>query len=187
MLMKKHTPLSQQDIALFRESVGPVKPLKKTRSILKHPQSVKQIQPIGKINHLIHPPPENCLSDYVETHYSAEETIFFARSDLPKRTIQRLKRGIAPVEDTLDLHGFTIEQARSTLFHFIHTCRITNKHYLLVIHGKGRRLTKPSVLKNKTIVWLQQMPPVLAFCSAQPRAGGTGALYILLKKYNPIG
>jgi hypothetical protein len=30
--------------------------------------------------------------------------------------------------------------------------------------------------------WLRQMDAVLAFCSARPNDGGTGAVYVLLKK-----
>ena len=37
------------------------------------------------------------------------------------------------------------------------------------------------MLKNKLNHWLQQWDEVLAFCSARPVDGGTGAIYLLLK------
>jgi DNA-nicking Smr family endonuclease len=38
------------------------------------------------------------------------------------------------------------------------------------------------VLKGKVNHWLQQRDEVLAFCSARPVDGGTGAVYVLLKR-----
>jgi len=38
------------------------------------------------------------------------------------------------------------------------------------------------VLKIKVNSWLRQKAQVLAFCSARPQDGDTGAVYVLLKK-----
>ncbi len=51
------------------------------------------------------------------------------------------------------------------------------------MHGKGHgSLHKLPVLKTKVQGWLRQRDEVLAFCSARPVDGGTGAVYVLLKK-----
>jgi DNA-nicking Smr family endonuclease len=51
------------------------------------------------------------------------------------------------------------------------------------VHGKGNgSWQKQPVLKNKLNQWLRQRDEVLAFCSARPCDGGTGAIYVLLKK-----
>jgi len=53
-----------------------------------------------------------------------------------------------------------------------------------IIHGKGlSNQTQPPLLKNQVNRWLRCHPAVLAFCSAQPKDGGTGALYVLLKQH----
>jgi DNA-nicking Smr family endonuclease len=38
------------------------------------------------------------------------------------------------------------------------------------------------VLKQKVNDWLRQKNEVLAFCSARPNDGGSGAVYVLLKR-----
>ena len=51
-----------------------------------------------------------------------------------------------------------------------------------IIHGKGYRSgERQPVLKRKVNYWLRLRPDVLAFCSATPRDGGTGAVYVLLR------
>ena len=56
---------------------------------------------------------------------------------------------------------------------------------VLILHGKGQRKTeqeKTAVLKGYVQHWLQELEEVQAFNSAQPVHGGTGAVYVLLRK-----
>jgi DNA-nicking Smr family endonuclease len=56
---------------------------------------------------------------------------------------------------------------------------------LLIIHGRGLKSDLGPVLKESVVKWLTTgtlSHLVLAFCSARPCDGGTGALYVLLKK-----
>jgi DNA-nicking Smr family endonuclease len=50
-----------------------------------------------------------------------------------------------------------------------------------IIHGKGLR-SGPSgpVIKRRIGRWLRRRNEVLAYCSARPVDGGTGAIYLLL-------
>jgi DNA-nicking Smr family endonuclease len=51
-----------------------------------------------------------------------------------------------------------------------------------IIHGKGLRSRhKGPVIKTKVNTWLRQRDDILAFCSARPVDGGTGAIYVLLR------
>lgn len=102
--------------------------------------------------------------------------------DLPLRTFQALKKGLLSWQEGLDLHGFTIENSRAALSEFIRDGHRSASRCLLVVHGKSynREGEVPSI-KSHVNVWLRQMPEVLAFCSALPKDGGTGALYILLR------
>ncbi|NIW87182.1 MAG: DNA mismatch repair protein MutS, partial [Gammaproteobacteria bacterium] len=62
-------------------------------------------------------------------------------------------------------------------------CRARQLRCVRVVHGKGHgSLHKLPVLKTKVQGWLRQRDEVLAFCSARPVDGGTGAVYVLLKK-----
>ncbi|HRY16587.1 MAG TPA: Smr/MutS family protein, partial [Candidatus Competibacteraceae bacterium] len=47
--------------------------------------------------------------------------------------------------------------------------------------GKGSRHRGP-ILKQKVNHWLRQRDEVLAFCSARAIDGGTGAVYVLLRR-----
>ena len=56
---------------------------------------------------------------------------------------------------------------------------------LLIVHGKGHSKAKGdkmAVLKGYVNQWLRELEDVQAFHSAQPQHGGTGAVYVLLRK-----
>ena len=60
----------------------------------------------------------------------------------------------------------------------------TRRHLCIrVIHGKGRKNVEQAPrLKPAVNQWLQRNNKVLAFCSARMNDGGTGAVYVLLKR-----
>ncbi|NQD38167.1 DNA endonuclease SmrA [Permianibacter sp. IMCC34836] len=95
---------------------------------------------------------------------------------------QALRGGKYESRYVLDLHRRTVEQARNDVFHFIQDAVKREQRCVLILHGRGVRAPIPALLKSYVNVWLQQLPDVLAFHSAQKRDGGTGALYVLLKK-----
>ena len=56
---------------------------------------------------------------------------------------------------------------------------------MLVITGKGVWRSDSGILKEMVPRWLNEVPNrarVLAIANAQPRHGGSGALYVLLKR-----
>lgn len=93
-----------------------------------------------------------------------------------------LRLGQYEARYVLDLHRHTVEQAREALFSFIYDAIQRQERCVLLLHGRGVKAEKPALLKSYCYHWLPQFPEVLAFHSAQKRDGGTGALYILLKK-----
>lgn len=107
----------------------------------------------------------------------------FHRDGVGGRTFRKLKRGRYSIRDEIDLHGLTVAEAREALKHFIESALGRGANCVRVVHGKGRGSGggRP-VLKRKVDVWLRQWEAVLAFCSAQPADGGTGAVYVLLKR-----
>lgn len=112
-----------------------------------------------------------------------EDQIHCAQKSLPAAKIRQLKQGKWPIVGTLDLHGLTVAQAAVELDCFISRHIRETTQCVLVIHGKGTGSpdARP-VLKNATTNWVKQDGRVLAFCSATNRHGGTGAMYLLLKK-----
>lgn len=112
------------------------------------------------------------------------EYLDFALPDLPWRTRSRLKRGDMAWEAGLDLHGYTMEEARGQLEGFLRDAAAEQRRCLLVVHGKawGADSNYP-VLKSHVNAWLREWPGVLAFCSAVDADGGTGAVYVLLRRH----
>ena len=96
---------------------------------------------------------------------------------------ERLKRGKHPVEARLDLHGMTQSEAHRTLASFIRAARAAGKRCVLVITGRGA--AGGGVLRGAVPRWLEEpefRPHLLAIATAQPRDGGAGALYVMLRR-----
>lgn len=111
---------------------------------------------------------------------------------LDARTEARLRRGKLPIEGTLDLHGYTQDAAHQRLTDFVLRAYSQQKRCLLVITGKGRSAAggaifdvPEGVLKQKVPQWLS-VPPlaeaVLKIIPATQKHGGSGALYVYLKR-----
>jgi DNA-nicking Smr family endonuclease len=114
---------------------------------------------------------------------------------LDARTSERLKRGQMPIEGRLDLHGMTQDEARRALDGFIAEAHAKGRRAVLIITGKGAKPRHEyedpwhgagrGILKQATPRWLNEAPNrarVLAFTEAQARHGGSGALYVLIRR-----
>lgn len=76
----------------------------------------------------------------------------------------------------------TKAEAQEQLNDFVLQARARGIHCIRIIHGKGYGSSnKGPVIKPLVNRWLQRRAEVLAFCSARPVDGGTGAVYVLLK------
>ncbi len=114
---------------------------------------------------------------------------------LDRSSAERLKRGRYPIEARLDLHGLTQDEAHRALISFVAGAAARSLRCILIITGKGlRRLAAAEeegrggdlgILRNAVPRWLNEAPTrahILAFATAQPRDGGSGALYVLLRR-----
>lgn len=116
------------------------------------------------------------------TSDAIEETAF-RRDSVTLRTFSRLRRGEYALEAEIDLHGMRLNEARAALLEFIGECAGLGLGCIRVIHGKGSRSgPEGPVLKPSVHHWLSQWNQVQAFVTAQPRHGGSGAVYVLLGK-----
>jgi DNA-nicking Smr family endonuclease len=120
------------------------------------------------------------LSTAPDDLYSSDEMTYL-RAGYPNKILRNLRRGHYRFENRLDLHGCTIDQAESLTRQFIQEAILRGETTLMIVHGKGLRSNsdKP-IIKNWLNHWLRRHSGVLAFCSAKPEDGGTGALYLLL-------
>lgn len=110
-----------------------------------------------------------------------EEALSFARNGVAPRQLQKLKQGLLPWQAAVDLHGCSIDQARDAVLQLVAGSRREGLGVIKIVHGKGLQHGQ-ALLKTCVNGWLRQLPEVLAFVSALPRDGGTGAVYVQLKK-----
>ena len=116
----------------------------------------------------------------------------YRRDTLPPRSLQRLRRGEIAIQDELDLHGADTREAETLVRAFIAQARDHDFGCVRIIHGKGLHGSGPTlasrdvpVLKNLVDRLLRQRADVLAFHSAPPAQGGTGAVLVLLAPRRP--
>jgi DNA-nicking Smr family endonuclease len=112
----------------------------------------------------------------------AAASLAFQRGGVRDQVLRRLRRGLIPSEDELDLHGLTQTEARDRLAEFITHSRDAGRRCVRVVHGKGYRSgARGPVLKTAVNLWLRRHLDVMAFTSARAIDGGTGAVYVLLR------
>ena len=113
---------------------------------------------------------------------------------LDKNSARRMKRGKMQIDARLDLHGYRQDEAFSILSKFIDNSVKSNKRCVLVITGKGLHHAKmeergAGVLRKNVPLWLNGEPnrsQILSFSNAKPSDGGSGALYVLLKRRREV-
>ncbi len=127
------------------------------------------------------------LSDAIaEAHpLYGEDFISWHRPGIAAQRLRTLASGLAlgstPAGPTLDLHGQNLDQARASLLEWVYALQQSGRTQALLVVGKGKP-NQPAKLKTYAVGWLKQMDSVLALISAHPRDGGTGALYVLLRR-----
>jgi len=171
--------IDEQD--LFRQEMASVEPLVQERS---HPVANRIApNPIIQDKDKLYSFDSLYSEEFEPKTIGNEEAISFQRSGVQDRLSNQLRQGQLSLDAELDMHGMTIAIAHQQLAEFIDECRQQNIRCIRIIHGKGwgSKDNKP-VLKTKLNTWLQHEENVLAFCSAQIKDGGTGAVFVLLRR-----
>ncbi len=168
-------------------------------------QAMSGVAPLADNHHGIAPPPpprqahvvsEDAealarLSELVsgEGPFDISSTDEFIEGVAPgadRRVLEPLRRGEFAVQGHLDLHGLTKPEAKEAVDRFFSESMRTGKRCVVVIHGRGlNSKDQIPVLKGQLRVWLQRGRigrSVLAFATARPHDGGSGALYVLLRR-----
>jgi DNA-nicking Smr family endonuclease len=178
---KKGKHSNSDEAALFREAIGDVKPVSNRRKRLQAPTP----KPRARFTEAEHQAvlKESMTAGPDPSDMETGEELVFRRPNISRRVMRQLRRGNYAVQEEIDLHGLTADEAHVELHGFIKECSAARMRCVRVVHGKGRGSgPKGPVLKAGVNRWLAQWEEVAAFCSAQPRDGGTGAVYVLLYK-----
>ena len=170
----------KDDASLFRDAIGPVRELPPTAAPPARPKP--------------RPSPRMAQRDEAEAAsefrraltadaLEAGDALSYRRDSVPPRTLQRLRRGQFAIQDELDLHHSNAASAEALLRAFLVDARHSGHGCVRIIHGKGLHGdSNAPVLKNLVDRLLRHRADVLAFHSAPPAQGGTGAVLVLLAK-----
>jgi len=172
--------ISDDDAAAFHAAVGGVKRLHddRVRAPASRPPARPRAQPVAQAVS------DALLPDGLDERApGVAERQYFARPGVQQRVLHRLTRGRIPVRDEIDLHGMRVDGARTALARFLAECERRKLRCVRIVTGKGFGSPDAApVLKAQVDRWLRLRPQVLAFCSATVRDGGTGAVYVLLRR-----
>ena len=177
----KQPSVSDDETALFRDSVKGTKRLRQDR-VPPYRRVPKPI-PHQTLEDQTRVKEEMLSLDYDPAEVETGDEMTFLRPGVQRALMRKLRRGQFSIGAELDMHGMTVALARDALTGFLAACQAANTRCVRIVHGKGRSSPgRKPVLKSKLNVWLQHSDAVLAFCSARPCDGGTGAVYVLLKR-----
>ena len=188
----KGKKLSSEDLKLWDKVTGSTKPLDKKRPVV-HDTPPKK----NKLRSVIKPqrvsPKIKTLSQSANEPFQKQVILENSQKvKMDMKAFTKLKKGKLEPEDTLDLHGMTLETAFPALSSFISRAHSTQKRLVLVITGKGKN-TDPGyavpqrngVLRSQVPIWLKEprlSSLVLQIERAHHRHGGLGAFYIYLRR-----
>jgi DNA-nicking Smr family endonuclease len=179
--MKKSSNISEEDSALFRKTVGNVKLLKQDNIVINKPKASPAPSSIEEADRAVMQ--ELLDSEFGQNLLERGDKLSYSKPGIQKQTLRKLRRGQYQIEAELDMHGMTVATARTALSKFLGQCMTRSQRCVRIIHGKGiGSKNKKPVIKNKLNNWLRHQDNVNAFCSARQIDGGTGAIYLLLKR-----
>lgn len=177
------TKLTEEDKALFAEATEGVTSVNRKVIVAKNKPNTRAKIKFSKKQKLNRT--ENIDRFFLNERIapvSAHESLFYQQPSIRKQDIIKLKKGFFPIEITEDLHGKTESIAENSIHSFIQEAIEHQCKYGLIIHGKGYNSnSEQPILKNLVNQLLTGHSNILAFCSAQQKDGGTGAVYILFK------
>lgn len=177
--------MAEEDTELFRRAMSDAKPLKSEKRAAPPDRKPKpgrrksrdELSQGSKPVFQTTAGPESLQVD------DADDSMRFSRPSVGRRTMRKLARGGYRVEAEMDLHGMTVAEAEPRLAEFIGHCAAGGKECVRIVHGKGLGSgTRGPVLKRSVNRWLRGRDTVLAFVPSRQVDGGSGAVYVLLRR-----
>lgn len=179
---QRRVEASADDAQLFRAAIGRVRPLRDASAPAPAPEPPS-------------PSPEQFLrdeaqvqSDLLDLPFDSAaielgDEISWLKAGQASSLLRRLRRGDFSVRAEIDLHEMSAAVARVAINAFIDDCLRNHEFCVRIVHGKGLRSRNTGpVLKRLTATLLARRKDVLAYASARPAQGGTGAVVVLLQR-----
>lgn len=180
MKPRSTAPVSEDDARLFRGAIGDVRVMAPTAA----PPAADRPAPRPRMFEADEAAVAGELLDSAFDPAAMEigEEIFHLRDGYPPKLLRQLKRGQFSVQDELDLHHMNAAAAQTSIADFLAETKHRGLRCVRIIHGKGLRSKAAGpVLKALTDRLLRRRDDVIAFASARPAQGGTGAVVVLLR------
>jgi DNA-nicking Smr family endonuclease len=174
--MKSRRPVvSAEDQALFLEAVGDATPLE-TRDRIPLSRPLPRRSPSAV--RVVDLPPSSGLT------VEGDGRRYAARGPgVSRAQIAQLRGGKIRAEETLDLHGETVEAGKQRLREFLAAAHRHRRRCVLVVHGKGTHSEHGAPLREAVLSDL--LGPLSGFvhalATAAPSDGGEGATYVMLR------
>lgn len=174
---------NDDDFALFQAMMGDVKPIEQDTAEHQKQHRVTEAQlakreaAIWLTDH----DPEYLSLDHA-TMLKPEDMIEFKRDGVQEGVYRKLRLGKYPIQARLDLHRKTLKEARDEVLKFLKQCMRMDIRTVVIVHGRGERSNPPALMKSYVAQWLIQIRDVQCVHSAQRFHGGTGAVYVMLRK-----
>jgi DNA-nicking Smr family endonuclease len=169
------------DRGLFREAVRDVVPIKAPNRVEPFRRPLPPVAAKRRED-------ERAVLDELVRLASTDEDIeleddgMFLRPGLPREILRKLRRTHWVIQDHLDLHGLTSEEAVAQTAAFLADCKRRGKRCVRIVHGKGLRSPgREPVLKRRIRKLLTRRDEVLAFVEPRAIHGGSGAVVVLLE------
>lgn len=173
---------------LFREAMSDVVPLtqKRVAPISERddpsPSQLERREAAEGRRPGVASPDPNFLTLAEVTPLAPRDTLAWKKDGVQNEVFRKLRLGGYGVDGKLDLHRHTVREARQAVFDFFALARRKGWRTLLIAHGRGERSATPARIKSYVAHWLGQLPDIIAYHSAAPHQGGTGAVYVMLRK-----
>ena len=198
---RKHRHVTQEEWRLWKAVTQEITPLEPVRPLGDEDEdetpAIRQPPPPPKPRVKVKVPPP------VKPEWSAKSPAPIKPAsppldDFETRRARRLGSGRLPIEARLDLHGLRQDEAHTELVRFLRAAQDNGLKHVKVITGKGA--TDPNagmrpfslfednrrgVLRESVPRWLSDRdcrPLVVSFTEAGRTHGGSGALYIQIRK-----
>jgi len=181
MSKARKTIVSAEDLRLFAEAIGPVRRIDSADAPASAPRPLPE--PLQSQLDEARVAGELMFSEIDPAAVEVGEEISYLKAGLSPRLLRQLKRGHFSIGDEIDLHQMTSNVARVATKDFLDDSKRRGQLCVKIIHGKGlRSRNEGPVLKRMVDGMLRQRSDVLAFASARPAEGGTGAVIVLLRR-----
>ncbi|MBA3457260.1 MAG: Smr/MutS family protein [Deltaproteobacteria bacterium] len=170
-MSRKRPAVSPEEQALFLEAIGGALPLsgRDRVPVVKTPPSVVRVALL---------PPATSLTVEGDGHRYAARAPGVSHAQ-----VSELRRGKVHADETLDLHGDTVERGVARLRAFLIEANRIGRRCVLLVHGKGTHSDHGAPLREAVLGQLlgECSGFVHALSTAAPADGGEGATYVMLR------